>query len=272
MRHVTSGHAAIGEIEGLLALPGGVPATALPLVVLVHGGPTSCWSWEFAPYRGMANLLAASGYAVLLPNPRGSAGRGQEFARANLGDMGGGDLRDILAGVDALVEAGTADDARVGIMGGSYGGFMSCWAITQTDRFAAAVSQRSISDWAGWWYTADFTLFTPRWFRGAPFEQAADFAQRSAITHVAKVKTPLMLIEGEVDWRTPAAEGGEQMFRALKYLKKPTVMVRFPDESHDLSRTGKPWHRVERLRHLVGWFDKYLQGKTVSTYDQSPSR
>jgi dipeptidyl aminopeptidase/acylaminoacyl peptidase len=128
------------------------------------------------------------------------------------------------------------------------------------------VAQRSIADWSSFWYTADFTLFTQSWFKGAPFEDPEDFRARSPITFVAKVKTPLMLIEGDADLRTPPTAGGEQMFRALKYLKKPVVMVRFPDETHELSRSGKPWHRIERLRHIVGWFDKYLQGKRVDTY------
>jgi dipeptidyl aminopeptidase/acylaminoacyl peptidase len=128
------------------------------------------------------------------------------------------------------------------------------------------VAQRSIADWEDFWYTADFTLFTPRWFRGAPWEDPADFARRSPITHLDKVVTPLMLIEGEADFRTPPGAGGEQMFRALKYLKRPTVMVRFPGEPHGLSRTGKPWHRIERLRHILAWFDKWLLGKTVEGY------
>jgi dipeptidyl aminopeptidase/acylaminoacyl peptidase len=140
------------------------------------------------------------------------------------------------------------------------------WTITQTSRFKAAVSQRSISDWANWWYTADFTQFQPEWFRGAPFEVPQEFARRSAITHVAKVKTPLMLIEGEADARTPPAAGGEPMFRALKYLKVAAAMVRFPGETHDLSRSGGPWHRVERLRHIVGWFDRFVLGKPSIEY------
>ena len=141
------------------------------------------------------------------------------------------------------------------------------WIVTQTPRFAAAVSQRSIADWTAWWYAADFTLFNPTWFRAAPWEDPKDFAERSAITHVANVKTPLMLVEGEADMRTPPGGGGEAMFRALKYLHKPVVMVRFPDETHELSRSGKPWHRVERLRHIVGWFDKYLQHQPTTVYD-----
>ena len=124
------------EIEGLLALPRTRGEGPLPLVVDVHGGPTGSWSWQFAPAYGFAQLLTSAGYAVLLPNVRGSVGWGPEFAEANLGDMGGGDLQDILTGIDALVREGLVDDGRVAITGGSYGGFMSCWAVTQTDRFA----------------------------------------------------------------------------------------------------------------------------------------
>lgn len=175
----------------------------------------------------------------------------------------------LMAGVDELIRRGYVDPARLGITGGSGGGVLTNWAITQTDRFAAAVSQRSIADWSGFWYTSDFTLFNPSWFRAAPWQDPADYAARSAITHVENIKTPLMLIEGEVDYRTPPGEGGEQMFRALKFLRRPTVMVRFPDESHELSRSGKPWHRVERLQPIVAWFDKYLQGKPAP-YDVPP--
>ncbi len=235
-----------------------------PLILNIHGGPHAAYGFTFFHE---VQWMAAKGYLVLYPNPRGSSAYGQDFGNIIQYRYPGDDYKDLMAGVDELIKRGLVDSKRLGVTGGSGGGVLTNWTITQTDRFQAAVSQRSISDWAGWWYTADFTLFTPRWFRGAPFEQSADFAARSAITQVGKVKTPLMLIEGEVDWRTPASGGGEQMFRALKYLKKPTVMVRFPDESHELSRSGRPWHRIERLQHIVGWFDKYLLGKGGETYE-----
>jgi dipeptidyl aminopeptidase/acylaminoacyl peptidase len=168
--------------------------------------------------------------------------------------------------VDELVKRGYVDPKKLGVTGGSGGGILTNWIIGHTDRFAAAVSQRSIADWSAFWYTTDFTLFTPRWFKGAPWENPEDFRALSPITYVANIHTPLMLIEGEADFRTPPGAGGEQMFRALKYLKRPVVMVRFPDETHELSRSGKPWHRIERLRHIVGWFDKYLLGEKVDTY------
>jgi dipeptidyl aminopeptidase/acylaminoacyl peptidase len=239
-------------------------AQRYPLILNIHGGPHAAYGFTFFHE---VQWMAAKGYVVLYPNPRGSSAYGQDFGNIIQYRYPGDDYKDLMAGVDELLKRGLVDPQRMGVTGGSGGGVLTNWTVTQTDRFRAAVSQRSISDWAGWWYTADFTLFTPRWFRGAPFEQSPDFAARSAITQVAKVKTPLMLIEGEVDWRTPASGGGEQMFRALKYLKKPTVMVRFPDESHELSRSGRPWHRIERLQHLVGWFDKYLLGKGGEAYE-----
>jgi dipeptidyl aminopeptidase/acylaminoacyl peptidase len=166
-----------------------------------------------------------------------------------------------MAGVDEVIKRGWVDPARLGVTGGSGGGLLTNWVVTQTDRFKAAVSQRDISDWTAWWYAADFTLFQPRWFHGAPFQESADFAARSPITYVANVKTPMMFILGEADYRTPPGAGGEQMFRALKFRRIPTVMVRFPGESHELSRSGQPWHRVERLQNIVKWFDIYLQGQ-----------
>jgi dipeptidyl aminopeptidase/acylaminoacyl peptidase len=182
----------------------------------------------------------------------------------------GDDYKDLMAGVDEVVKRGYVDTAKLGVTGGSGGGLLTNWTITQTDRFAAAVSQRDIADWEAWWYTADFTLFQPTWFKGAPFNEQEDFRSRSPITHINNVKTPLMLILGEADYRTPPSSGGDQMFRALKYRKIPTVMVRFPGESHELSRSGKPWHRIERLQHIVGWFDKWLMGVAKPEYEIAP--
>ncbi len=211
--------------------------------------------------------MAAKGYVVLYPNPRGSTTFGQNFGNIIQYKYPGDDYKDLMAGVDAVIAKGYVDADRTGVTGGSGGGILTNWTITQTNRFKAAVAQRSIADWSDFWYTTDFTLFTRSWFRGAPWQEAADFKARSPITYVKKVQTPLMLVEGEIDFRCPPGAGGEQMFRALKYLKKPVVMIQFPGESHELSRSGKPTHRVERLQHIVGWFDKYLQGEPMPVYD-----
>ncbi len=253
------------KIHGWILKPPGFDASnKYPMILQVHGGPHIPYGYAFT-HEFL--WMAAKGYVVLYTNPRGSSSYGQEFGNLIQFAYPGDDYKDLMAGVDYVVARGFVDEKKVGITGGSGGGVLTNWAITQTNRFAAAVSQRSIADWAGFWYTCDFTLFQPVWFRGAPWEQPEDFAARSAITHIDKVTTPLMLIEGESDLRTPPSDGGEQMFRALKYLKKPVVMVRFPDETHELSRSGKPNHRVERLRHIVGWFDTYLQGKDSGAYN-----
>jgi dipeptidyl aminopeptidase/acylaminoacyl peptidase len=239
------------------------PSKKYPLLLNIHGGPHAAWGFIFTHEF---QWMAARGYIVLYPNPRGSSTYGQEFGNIIQYRYPGDDHRDLMAGVDEVIRRGWADPQRLGVTGGSGGGLLTNWAVTQTDRFRAAVSQRDIADWSAWWYTADFTLFQPSWFRKAPFEDPADFAQRSPLTHVEKIKTPLLFILGEADYRTPAAAGGESLFRALKYLRRPTAMVRFPNESHELSRSGQPWHRVERLRSIVGWMDKYILGKDVAQF------
>jgi dipeptidyl aminopeptidase/acylaminoacyl peptidase len=244
--------------------PGFDPQKKYPLILNIHGGPHAAYGYTF---DHEFQWMAAKGYVVLYPNPRGSSSYGEEFGNIIQYHYPGDDYKDLMAGVDELIRRGYVDPQRLGVTGGSGGGLLTNWVITQTDRFAAAASQRSIADWTAWWYSADFTLFQPNWFRAAPFQDPGDYATRSPITYVQRVKTPLMLIEGEADYRTPPGSGGETMFRALKFLKKPVVMVRFPGESHELSRSGKPWHRVERLQHIVNWFDKYLQGKPMPQYD-----
>jgi len=253
------------RIQGWILKPPNFDASKkYPLILEIHGGPNAAYGYTFT-HEFL--WMAAKGYVVLYANPRGSTSYGQDFGNVIQFNYPGDDYKDLMAGVDEVLKRGYVDSTRMGVTGGSGGGVLTNWTVTQTHRFAAAVSQRSIADWSGFWYTADFTLFTPTWFRGAPWEDPKDFAQLSPITHIANVTTPLMLIEGEADMRTPPADGGEQMFRALKYLHKPAVMVRFPDETHELSRSGKPWHRVERLRHIVGWFDHYLQHVATSAYD-----
>jgi dipeptidyl aminopeptidase/acylaminoacyl peptidase len=258
------------EIQAWIQKPPGFdPKKKYPLILNIHGGPHAAYGWVFFHEF---QWMAAQGYVVVFPNPRGSSSYGQEFGNVIQYEFPGDDAKDLLASVDAMLATGYIDPQKLGVTGGSGGGILTNWILTQTDRFKAAVSQRSISDWASFWYTADFSQFDQFWFRGAPWEEAEDYARRSPITHVEKVTTPLMLIEGEADLRTPPTAGGEQMFRALKYLKRPVVMVRFPDETHELSRSGHPWRRIERLRHIVGWFDKYLQGKNVDAYDVPEAR
>jgi dipeptidyl aminopeptidase/acylaminoacyl peptidase len=247
------------KIQGwILKPPAFDPSRKYPLIVQIHGGPHAAYGNTFTHEF---HWMAARGYVVVYTNPRGSSNYGQEFGNIIQFNYPGDDYKDIMAGVDEVLKRGYVDEARMGVTGGSGGGLLTNWTVTQTNRFKAAVSQRDISDWTNFWYTADFTLFRPTWFRKPPFQDPADFARRSPITYVEKIQTPLMFILGDEDWRTPPSAGGEQLFRALKFLKRETVMVRFPDENHDLSRSGKPWHRIERLQHIVGWFDRFLMGK-----------
>jgi dipeptidyl aminopeptidase/acylaminoacyl peptidase len=238
-----------------------------PLILNIHGGPHTAYGWVF---DHEFQWMAAKGYVVLYPNPRGSTTYGQEFGNIIQYHYPGDDYKDLMAGVDELLKRGYIDEKKLGVTGGSGGGLLTNWTVGHTTRFAAGVAQRDIASWADWWYTADFTLFQPNWFRGAPFEDPEDFKARSPITYINEVKTPMMFILGESDWRTPTYAGGEEMFRALKYRKIPTVMVRFPNETHELSRSGQPWHRIERLQHIVGWFDKWLLGMPKPEYEVAP--
>ena len=234
-----------------------------PLILNIHGGPHTAYGWVF---DHEFQWMAAEGYVVLYPNPRGSTSYGQQFGNVIQFKYPGDDYKDLMAGVDELIRQGYIDSTKLGVTGGSGGGVLTNYTVTQTNRFKAAVSQRDISDWSAWWYTADFWLYRENWFRKPPFQDPQDYAERSAITHVEKITTPMAFILGEADYRTPTGAGGEQLFRALKWLKRPTAMVRFPNESHELSRSGQPWHRVERLQAIVGWFDKYLLGEDVEIY------
>jgi dipeptidyl aminopeptidase/acylaminoacyl peptidase len=240
------------------------PNKKYPLILNIHGGPHSAYGYIF---DHEFQWMAAKGYIVLYPNPRGSTSYGQEFGNIIQHNYPGDDYKDLMTAVDELVRRGYIDEKKMGVTGGSGGGLLTNWTIGQTTRFAAAVSQRDIASWSDWWYTADFTLFQPSWFKAPPFEDPEDYRKRSPITYINKVQTPVMFILGEADWRTPTGSGGEAMFRALKYRKIPTVMVRFPNESHELSRSGQPWHRIERLEHIVGWFDKWLMGVPKPEYD-----
>jgi dipeptidyl aminopeptidase/acylaminoacyl peptidase len=211
-------------------------------------------------------VLAAAGYVVLYTNPRGSTTYGQEFGNIIQYRYPGDDYLDLIAGVDAVIARGYVDPERLGVTGGSGGGLLTNWVVTHTDRFGAAITQRCVSEWASMWYSSDFTLFTPAWFKKPPFEDAAEYQERSPVHLAARITTPLMVIHSEEDWRTPIGQG-EAMFRALKMLKKPTVMVRFPGENHELSRSGAPSRRVQNQQHIRRWFDHWLMGKTAPEYE-----
>jgi dipeptidyl aminopeptidase/acylaminoacyl peptidase len=243
------------------------PHKKYPLILNIHGGPHVAYGHIF---DHEFQWMAAKGYVVLYPNPRGSTSYGQEFGNIIQYHYPGDDYKDLMAGVDEAIKRGYIDDKKLGVTGGSGGGLLTNWVVGQTNRFAAAVAQRDIASWEDWWYSGDFTLFQPTWFKVPPFEDPQEYRARSPISYIKNVTTPMMFILGEADYRTPPGPGGEQMFRALKFRKIPTVMVRFPNESHELSRSGQPWHRVERLQHIVGWFDHWLMGALKPEYEVAP--
>lgn len=253
-------HAADGqELDAwTLTPPDYDPARRYPLILQIHGGPQALYGESF--YLEF-QLLAARGYVVLYTNPRGSDGYGQAFIDALRHDWGGIDYRDVIAGVDWLLAQGDIriDEGRMGVTGGSYGGYLTNWIIGQTGRFRAAVSGRSTANRYSHYGHSDVGSFTGDWqFGGSPWENAAHYLERSPLTYAANVTTPLLLESQEQDLRCPIPQA-EEFFTALKKLRRADVqLVRFPGESHGMARGGKPAHRVERLARIADWFDTYL--------------
>ena len=240
------------EVEGWVMKPRRTPA---PTIVEIHGGPRTAYGYSL---MFEFHLLTANGFAVLFTNPRGSAAYGEAFAAAIPTNYGDRDYKDIMEAVDYLVKAGVADEDHLGVAGGSYGGWMTNWIIGHTDRFKAAVTERSISNWTSFFGTSDIGyFFAEEEVGGVPWERFQHYVENSPITYVHNVKTPVLIIHSEEDYRCPI-EQGEQLFVSLKKLRKETMMLRFPEENHELSRSGKPNHRTERLSQISGWFKKHL--------------
>jgi dipeptidyl aminopeptidase/acylaminoacyl peptidase len=228
-----------------------------PVLLNIHGGPHAQYGVGFFDEF---QVYAGAGYAVVFTNPRGSRGYGEEFARAVLGDWGGVDAADVMAGLDAaLRQFDFLDGERVGVMGGSYGGFMTSWLVGHERRFRAACSERAVNDQRTMFGTSDIGhLFNPVAVGGAlPWEDPARYAERSPLTYAPLITTPLLIIHSEEDYRCPI-EQAEQLFVALKRLGREVVLVRFPGENHELSRSGTPRHRLERFRIILNWFARYL--------------
>jgi dipeptidyl aminopeptidase/acylaminoacyl peptidase len=244
------------EVHGWLFTPPNLNERAkYPAIIEVHGGPHGMYGTGF--FHEM-QVLAGKGYVVLMTNPRGSTGYGQEWVAATREDWGGADYRDVMGGVPFLESLGFVDPDRIGITGGSYGGYVTNWAITQTNRFRAAVTQRSTANRYSLYGTSDLAFTYSDWeFGGTPYDNPEAYAKHSPITYVKNVETPLLILHSENDLRCSISQG-EEFFTALKRLGKTVEFVRFPNESHGLSRAGQPVHRVERLERICNWFDQYL--------------
>jgi dipeptidyl aminopeptidase/acylaminoacyl peptidase len=232
------------------------PKKQYPLIVEIHGGPSTQYGNGF--FHEM-QMLAGAGYVLLYTNPRGSIGYGRDFALAVRGAWGEKDSLDILAGVDALLQKGYIDEGRMGVTGGSYGGFMTNWLVGHTDRFKAAVTQRSVVNLASGFGSCDFGwTFADDELDTTPWDELDRYMRLSPITHVKNIHTPLLILHSEQDLRC-SIEQAEQLFAALQYLGREVLFVRFEGQSHGLSRGGHPKLRVKRLHLILEWFEKYLQ-------------
>jgi len=249
------------EIEGLLTYPVGYqPGQRVPLILNVHGGPTGVFQQTFIGGRGVYPLatFAARGYAILRANPRGSSGYGLEFRRANMRDWGGADYQDLMTGVDRVIEMGVADPERLGVMGWSYGGFMTTWIVTQTHRFKVASAGAPVTNLMSFNGTADIPAFVPDYF-GGQFYDAMDLYQKhSPIFQVKGVTTPTMIEHGEADVRVPISQGYE-FYNALKVQGVPTRMIVLPRQPHG---PNEPKMQLAVMKANLEWFDKYIGAKS----------
>ncbi len=248
------------QIQGWLLNPVKIePGKKYPMIVLIHGGPASAvtpdWPAGFGMSRAIIAALSSHGYYVLMPNPRGSYGQGEEFTRANVKDFGGGDLRDILAGVDAAINKNPIDPDRLGVTGWSYGGYMTMWTVTQTNRFHAAVAGAGIANWQSYYGQNLIDQWMIPFFGASVYDDPAVFEKSSPIKFIKKVKTPTLVIVGEHDAECPAPQSYE-FWHALKTFGVPTQLIIYPGEGHMFI---KPEHQADRLDQTVGWFDKYLK-------------
>jgi dipeptidyl aminopeptidase/acylaminoacyl peptidase len=245
------------EIEAALLRPQGAdPKAKLPLIALIHGGPTGRWSDSIETW---GQLLATHGYAVFYPNIRGSVGYGQKFVESNRGDWGGGDFKDVMAGVKDLVDRGIADPNRLGIGGWSYGGYMAEWAITQTNDFKVAVSGAGMAN-----LISEFGMEEhpagDEWFYGVPWEKPEGFLNSSPFLHLKNAKTPTLVLQGDADTIDPLGQS-QELYRGLKRYGVEAELVVYPREPHGFHEEK---HMLDRLNRILAWYDKYLHGAPPS--------
>jgi dipeptidyl aminopeptidase/acylaminoacyl peptidase len=245
------------DLQGwILKPPDFDPAKKYPSILEIHGGPQVQYGNFF---MHEFYYFASKGYVVYFCNPRGGRGYGEAHTRAIWGSWGGADYADLMCWTDYMEKQAYIDTSRMGVTGGSYGGYMTVWIIGHTQRFKAAVAQRCVSNFLSMWGSSDFNWVFQREIRARqPFFDFEKFWKMSPIAYIGNAKTPTKVIHNEFDLRCPI-EQGEQVFVALKSLGVDTEMVRFPDEFHGLSRTGRTDRRISRLNHIISWFDAYLK-------------
>jgi dipeptidyl aminopeptidase/acylaminoacyl peptidase len=249
------------DVEGLLTYPVGYQTgQRVPLILNIHGGPAGVFLQTFLGGRGVYPLATFSsrGYAILRPNPRGSSGYGVEFRRANTKDWGFGDYQDLMTGVDRVIEMGVADPDRLGVMGWSYGGFMTSWVVTQTNRFKAASAGAPVTNLMSFNGTADIPAFIPDYFGGQFWEVLDLYQKHSPMFNVKTVTTPTMIQHGEADVRVPISQGYE-FYNALKVKGVPTRMLVLPRQPHGPT---EPKMQLAAMNANLEWFEKYIGAKS----------
>lgn len=227
-------------------------------ILQIHGGPTVQYGYTF--FHEMQHM-AARGYVVYYGNPRGGQGYGKKHAEVIINAWGQYDYEDCMSLANHMASQKYIDKKRMGVTGGSYGGYMTNWIVAHTDLFKAAVTQRSVTNFVSFYGSSDLGFDIDREIKGSPWKNLDSWWEMSPIKHVARIKTPLLIIHSEQDLRCPI-EQAEQLFVSLKKLKRPVEMIRFPGEPHGLSRCGRPDRRMARLEWILKWFDRHLKGKT----------
>lgn len=246
-------------LEGwVLTPPGFDPSSKYPLILDIHGGPHIMWSPHYDGEWFNWQALAAAGYVVFFANPRGSVGYGDAFQQAIAGRWGELAYNDIMSGFEQILKRNYIDPERIGIMGGSYGGYMTAWTVAHDHRFKAAIAERGVYNLVSFTGTTDIPSFIPNEF-GVELTQEPEFLwKHSPIAHAHRIKTPLLIIHSENDFRVAISEA-EQLFALVRRNQQPVEFVRYPREGHELSRAGEPEHRIDRLNRIVAWFDKYVK-------------
>jgi dipeptidyl aminopeptidase/acylaminoacyl peptidase len=227
-----------------------------PLALNIHGGPHVMWGPGMKSMWHEWQFNAARGYVVFYCNPRGADGYGEGFQMALHGDWGNVAMDDIMVGVDTLLQKGFVDEKRMALTGGSYGGYMTAWILGHSDRFVAGAALRGVYNLLGFMGVTDIPSFIPTEFGVDPWENPMFLWENSPLAHAHKIKTPLLILHSENDYRVPIAEG-EQLFAYVRRSGGTVQFVRFPRDGHEMTRSGEPEHRLSSLTHIINWFDKY---------------